>query len=316
LNRFAGGRTRVRVELSAVIREKLDMHSRDHRLVALAVRQHGLVSRAQLTALGLSDDAIGRRVRARRLHRIHRGVYAVGHPRLTLHGRLLAAVVSYGETAVLSHRSAAVLWALLPGRGPRIDVTVPSGGGRGRRKAIIVHRSALPASEITVREGIPVTTPVRTLVDLADLLPRRALERAVDEAAYLRLDIDGLQPRKGRRGAGLLRRVLADHEAGGTRTRSELEELMLALCRRVGLPEPEVNQKIEGHEADFVWREARLIVETDGWASHGTRRAFERDRVRDAEHTAAGWRVVRITTRRLEREPEAVAEQLKRILAL
>jgi very-short-patch-repair endonuclease len=147
------------------------------------------------------------------------------------------------------------------------------------------------------------------------VLPRRALERAIDEAAYLRLDRTGLRPLHGRRGAGLLRRVLAQHDAGSTRTRSELEELMLALCGRAGLPRPLVNQKIEGYEADFSWTDQRLIVETDGWASHGTRTAFERDRVRDAEHTAAGWRVVRITTRRLEREPDAVAEQLRRLLA-
>ena len=292
------------------------MHPVDSRVAALAARQHGVITRAQLTALGLSDDAIRRRVRAGRLHRIHRGVYAVGHPRLTMHGRLLAAVVSYGDRAVASHRSAAVLWKLLPERGPRVDVTVTGGGGRGRRGAIIVHRSALPAEAVTVRDGIPVTTPLRTLVDLADVLPRRALERAMDEAAYLRLDLRGLQPVPGRRGAGQLRRVLAGHEAGSTRTRSRLEELMLALCRRAGLPEPEVNQTIQGYEADFVWREARLIVETDGWAAHGTRAAFERDRRRDAQHTAAGWRVVRITIRRLEEEPEAVAEQLRRLLAV
>jgi very-short-patch-repair endonuclease len=291
------------------------MHPVDSRVAVLAARQHGVITRAQLAALGLSDDAIRRRVCAGHLHRVHRSVYAVGHPRLTRHGRLLAAVVSYGDRAVASHRSAAVLWKLLPERGPRVDVTVPGGGGRGRRGAIIVHRSALPAGDVTVRDGIPVTTPVRTLVDLADVLPRRALERAMDEAAYLRLDLRALRPVPGRRGAGQLRRVLAGHAAGSTRTRSELEELLLDLCRRAGLPEPELNQTIEGYEADFIWREARLIVETDGWAAHGTRAAFEWDRRRDAEHTAAGWRVVRITIRRLEEEPEAVAEQLLHLLA-
>jgi very-short-patch-repair endonuclease len=165
---------------------------------------------------------------------------------------------------------------------------------------------------VTVKDAIPVTTVARTILDLADVLPRRALERALDEAAYLRLDLEGLEPRRGRRGYGLLTRVLADHEAGSTRTRSDLEELMLSLCWRA---QPEVNQTIEGHEVDFVWRDARLIVETDGWGAHGTRSAFESDRARDAELIAAGWRVVRITKRRLEREPEAVAEQLVRLLA-
>ena len=295
--------------------QKIDKHSVDRRILALAGRQHGVVSRVQLTALGLDDRAIGRRVRRSGLHRVYRGVYAVGHERLTTRGRFLAAVFACGNQAVLSHYSAAVLWALLPERGPRIDVTVPTSGGRKRRGAMVLHRGALPADEVTVRDRVPVTTVARTIVDLADVLPRRALERAIDEAAYLRHDIDGLEAKRGRRGYGLLSRVLADHDAGTTWTRSELEEQMLALCRRFGLPAPEVNVMIEGYEVDFVWRDARVIVETDGWAAHGTRKAFERDRIRDAELMAAGWRVIRITTRRLEREPDAVAKQLARLLA-
>jgi very-short-patch-repair endonuclease len=295
--------------------QKSDTHSRDRRILRLASRQHWVVTRRQLLALGLGDREIGRRCRSGRLHRVHWGVYVVGHPALTLEGGFLAAVVSFGDKAVLSHQSAAVLWGLWKPRGPRIDVTVPAGGGRARRKAIIVHRSPLPPADVTVRDAIPVTTPARTIVDLADFLPRRRLERLLDEAAYLRLDLGGLRPVPGRRGAGLLRQVLAEHVAGSTRTRSELEELMLDLCRRAGLPRPDVNRIVEGYEADFSWPEARLIVEIDGWSSHGTRHAFERDRVRDAEHTAAGWRVVRITRRRLLMEPEAVAAQLARLLA-
>jgi very-short-patch-repair endonuclease len=294
--------------------QKLVKPPPDRQILAVGDRQHQVVTRTQLTALGLDDRAIRRRVRAGHLHRVHRGVYAVGHPRLTTYGRFLAAVVSCGDGAVLSHMSAAVLLGLLPERGPRIDVTVPTPGGRGRRRLIVVHRSPLPAGEVMVRDDIPVTTPARTIVDLADVLTRRRLERAIDEAAYLRLDLEGLAPRSGRRGAGLLARVLAEHNAGSTWTRSELEERLLALCRRADLPQPEVNQMAEGHEADFLWRCARLIVETDGWDSHRTRGAFERDRKRDAEHTASGWRVVRLTKRRLAREPDAVAEQLRRLL--
>jgi very-short-patch-repair endonuclease len=176
---------------------------------------------------------------------------------------------------------------------------------------MIVHRSPLPDDEVTVREGIPVTTVVRTVADLADVLTRRALERTIDEAAYLRYDLDGLRPRRGRRGYGVLARVLDEHEPGSTRTRSPLEERMLALCRRSGLPAPEVNVIVEGHEVDFLWRDARLIVETDGWAAHGTRKAFERDRLRDAKLTAAGWRVVRVTHRTIG----AFEQQLARLLA-
>jgi very-short-patch-repair endonuclease len=294
---------------------KIDKHSVDRRVLAVARRQHGVVTRAQLEELGLDKRAIGRRVRWAWLHRVHRGVYAVGHDRLTTRGRFLAAVLACGPGAALSHQSAAVLWGLRPERGPRIDVTVPTTGGRKRRGAMIVHRSPLSDHEVTVRDGVPVTTVVRTLIDLADMLSRRGLERAIDEAAYLRLDLDGLEPRRGRRGYGVLSCVLAEHEAGSTWTRSELEERLLALCRRSSLPIPEVNAQVAGYEVDFVWRDAQLIVETDGWRGHGTRGAFERDRIRDAALTAADWRVVRLTQRRLEREPEAVAKQLARLLA-
>jgi putative AbiEi antitoxin of type IV toxin-antitoxin system/uncharacterized protein DUF559/transcriptional regulator with AbiEi antitoxin domain of type IV toxin-antitoxin system len=296
------------------MREKLDTHSPDSRVALIAARRHGVVTRGQLNELGLDDHAIGRRVRAGRLHRVYQGVYAVGHPRLTSQGRFRAAVVARGDQAVLSYRSAAVLWKLLPERGPRIDVTVPGTGGRRRRGAVIVHRSPLPAADATVHEGIPVTTPARTVVDLADVLAQRALERLMDEAAYLRLDLDGVRPVPGRRGAGLLRRVLARHEAGSTWTRSDLEEAMLALCGRFGLPVPEVNARVEGHEVDFTWRAQRLVVETDGWDAHGTRSAFEADRIRDAELTSADWRVIRITKRRLARQPDQVAAQLARLV--
>jgi very-short-patch-repair endonuclease len=292
------------------MREKFDKPPAGRRIVALAERQHGVITRGQLIEAGLTDDGIGRRVRDGRLHRVHQGVYAVGRPTLTTKGRFLAAVVSCGPNAALSHRSAAVLWGLLPERGPRIDVTVPGGGGRRRRRAVIVHRSPLPASDVATKDRIPVTTPARTLIDLADLLPRRPLERALDEAAYLRLDLGGLAPRNGRRGCGVLASVLARHDAGATRTRSELEERMLHLCRRFRLPTPEVNAIVEGYTADFVWREQHLIVETDGWEAHGTRAAFERDRRRDADLLAAGWRVLRISYARLEREPAWVAARI------
>jgi very-short-patch-repair endonuclease len=241
---------------------------------------------------------------------VHQGVYALGRPTLTTKGRFLAAVVSCGPDAALSHFAAAVLTKLMTERGPRIDVTVPRGGQRRRRGAVIIHRAALPDGDVTVNEGIRVTTPSRTIVDLADVVSERELERVIDEAAYLRLDLDGLRPREGRRGSGNLARVLASHDAGSTRTRSELEERVLSLCQSFSSPAPEVNSSIAGHEVDFVWREARLIVETDGWGAHGTRQAFERDRRRDADLLAAGWRVLRISYARLERDPAWVAARI------
>jgi very-short-patch-repair endonuclease len=203
---------------------------------------------------------------------------------------------------------------VLPEGGPRIDVTVPSSSGRSRRGAMIVHRSPLGTHEVTRKEGIPVTTPTRTMLDLAAVASRRELERAVDEAAYLRLDLGGLEPRRGRRGGAAISRVLAEHRAGTTRTRSELEERVL--CRRADLPAPEVNASVEGFTVDFAWRVQRLIVETDGWQAHGTRAAFERDRRRDADLTTAGWRVLRVTWARVMREPHAVAAQLYSLLAV
>jgi very-short-patch-repair endonuclease len=128
------------------------------------------------------------------------------------------------------------------------------------------------------------------------------------------LDVSGLRPRRGRRGGAVLTRVLAHHRAGSTLTRSDVEERMLALCRRCGLAAPPVNTKIEGYTVDFAWREQRLIAETDGWQAHGTRQAFERDRRRDADLTVAGWRVLRITWKHLQDEPRAVATQLKLML--
>jgi very-short-patch-repair endonuclease len=295
------------------MREKFVQPPLGRRIAGLSERQHGVVTRGQLLEMGLTDDGIGRRVKDGRLWRVHQGVYAVGRPTLTLHGRFIAAVLSCGPGAALSHVAAGVLLILLEERGPRIDVTVPRSGQRRRRGAVIIHRAALPDSDVTTKHGIPVTTPARTLVDLADVLPRRRLERALDEAAYLRLDVTDLQPRPGRRGSGTLAEALRRHDAGNTRTRSDLEERMLSLLRN-RLPAPEVNSGIEGYTVDFVWREQGLIVETDGWAAHGTRSAFERDRRRDADLLAEGWRVLRISYERLEREPEWVAERIAEAL--
>ena len=214
----------------------------------------------------------------------------------------------------MSHRSAAVLWGLLPASGPRVDVTVPS-GARGRR-AIVVHRLPLREDEVTIRHGIPATTPARTVLDLAAVVSGREVERAMDEAAYQGLDLSGLAPRVGRRGGATIARVLAEHQAETTRTRSEMEERMLALCRRFDLPAPLVNERVGDYTVDFVWLEQRVIVETDGWQAHRTRRAFESDRRRDADLIAADWRPLRLTWKRLTREPQAVAAQLSSLLAV
>ena len=290
--------------------EKLAQPPADRRISELAARQYGVVSRAQLFALGLGRGEIDARLRLGRLHPLHRGVYAVGHPRPRGLAVDLAAVLACGHGAVLSHRSAAALWCIRPSAGAGVDVTVSGRSGRAKRPGIRLHRARLASQDIRIRDGIPVTSPARTLVDLADVVSRRAVERAFDEAEYLRLDCTGLTPIAGRPGLGRLRDILAHHEAGSTRTRSELEERFLELCAGRGLPAPEVNARLNGHEVDFLWRGAGLVVELDGRAAHDTRRAFERDRMRDAELAVAGQRVVRVTPRRLETAPDELAEQI------
>jgi hypothetical protein len=292
----------------------------DRRIVRLAAAQHGVVSRAQLEAAGVARGAIERRLALGRLHRVHRGVYAVGHPLLSRAGRWMAAVLACGPGAVLSHQSAAALWGIRPARHVPIEVTCRSRAGRRPRKGIIVHRTRrLAAGEVTRREAIPVTTPARTLLDLAEVVPRRALERAIDEAERLRLfDLRAvravLHSNGGRRGAALLGSVLEEHHIGSTLTRSELEERFLALCRAHNVPVPEVNEPIGPYEVDFLWRAGRLIAETDGRESHGTRAAFEHDRARDARLTVAGYRVVRFTYRQVLREPKVVASVVRSLL--
>ena len=216
--------------------------------------------------------------------------------------------------AVLSHGSAAALWRLGTATDGAVHVTVAS---RARRSpdGITVHTSrALPPNEVTHRDGIPVTAPVRTLMDLAAQHARRPLERTLDAAARLRLverqeleAIVAAQP--GHHGAARLAVILADHQLGSTFTRSDLEERMFAICRQSRLPQPRTNTSVEG-EVDFLWPAERLVVETDGYASHGTREAFERDRDRDARLALAGYLVLRFSYRRITREPQVVASLL------
>jgi REase_MTES_1575/Transcriptional regulator, AbiEi antitoxin len=292
----------------------------DRRIAAIAARQHGVVARTQLRQLGLKETAIARRLEAGRLHPVHRGVYAVGHPLLSRHGRWTAAVLACGRGAVLSHGSAAALWELRPAAGTGIDVTVP-GTGRRRRPGVTIHRArGLSAEELDVHRGIPVTTPARTVLDLAATLAPRALEHLLDQAEILGLaDEPALRTvaaaHAGHRGSAKLRGVLDEHVAGTTLTKSELEERMLGLCIARGLPRPRVNHRAAGLEVDFLFADDRVVVETDSWRFHRTRSAFERDRERDAILARAGFRVLRFTHRQLVNEPETAARTLAAALA-
>lgn len=266
----------------------------DRRLARLARRQHGVVSVGQVHRLGLTEPAIRRRVRSGRLHRLHRGVYAVGHLALTPRARMLAAVLAAGPGAVLSHRGAATLWGLEPTLKAPIDVTVASRSGRAARQGIRVHRPvSLEASAHTIRDGIPVTAVGRTLDDLARVLPPDRHARLVNRARDL----------------GLVR-----GDPFGDVTRSHLERRFLALCTRHGIRRPVVNGRVGRYEVDFHWRDQRVVVETDGRATHDRDGTFETDRIRDSELVTAGWRVVRFTYARVFDDGPAVGAILRALL--
>lgn len=287
---------------------------------ALATSQHGVLSRAQLLQLGVGRGAIRYRLAVGRLHRVHVGVYAVGHSAMTKEGRWMAAALACGPAAVLSHRSAAALWGLRPSAATRIDVTVPGRSRRGRPGIALHLVRELPSDDRSHHCGIPITTVARTLLDLADVVRPEQLERAFEEADRLRLlDVRALERvfrrSRGRRGLRPLADLLAFQRPPAPPTRSELERRFLDLCRTAGLPRPAVNVMVAGFEVDALWLDARLIVELDGYAFHRTVAAFERDRRRDAMLQLAGYRVMRFTHRRLEAERATVVETVRGMLS-
>jgi len=271
----------------------------------------------ELLAAGIDKSAITRRLRAKTLHRMYRNVYSIAPPALLRpEARWLGAVLACGDGAVLSHCSAAVLWGLLEERWSFVDVTTPRRGRKGA-EGIRLHRTRrLEPADVVVVRGIPVTTVERTLVDLADVVSLRVLRRAARQAEVLRLPVGSLREKAhGRRGAASLS-ALALQRADVVLTRSVLESRFLRLCRRFGIPRPDRNVGIEGKERDFVWRGARLVVEVDGHATHGTRFAFEDDRARDLALVRAGWRVVRFTHAQIAFDAADVAAALRDLLGL
>jgi predicted transcriptional regulator of viral defense system/very-short-patch-repair endonuclease len=278
----------------------------------LVERQHGVISRAQLLGLGFSTDAIAHRIAKGRLHPVQRGVYAVGRPELSRHGRWMAAVMSCGEQAVLSHASAALLWGLRQREGRTIEVSVPL-HVRRRRPGLTVYRRTLTAIERTSSEGVPVTTVHRTLLDLAQGLPTDQLEAAINTAdkfdltdpESLRAALDGYASRPG---VAALRKVLDRRTF--TLTDSELERRFLPLARRAGLPQPLTGRRLNGFKVDFFWPELGLVVETDGLRYHRTPAQQARDRLRDQAHVAAGLTPLRFTHAQVRYEPRYVQRTL------
>jgi very-short-patch-repair endonuclease len=280
-------------------------------VAALAATQHGRVTTRQLLERGISKRAVDRAVMAGRLHREHVGVYAVGHLAPSARGRWMSAVLACGTGAVLSHRSAAVLRRLRPGEGPRVDVTVPTKGGR-RRPRIAIHRAPLPVDEVTEWEGIPVVTVARLIADLAHDLCDDQLTRLVREAQYMRLfDIEATRRAAARRPSRALNAILDDFDVVST---TWLEDEFLRIIDRHGLPRPTGQRRVSGFRIDFTWEGARLVVETDGAAAHQTLDAFQRDRTQGNRLQLDGWLVLRFTAADLRRRPSQVAALVQEAL--
>ena len=306
------------------VRRKFD-DPLDRRISELAAVQHGTVAVHQLVQLGLSASAVRDRVASGRLHRVFSGVVAVMPPRLlTRKGVTMAATLACRAGTLATHRAASALFELRLAQRAWIDVTTP--GAKGHRRAgIRVHDgTTLTAADVFVIDGIPCTTLARTLLDIAEDATRREVERALDVAEQrqildMRAIDDVLSRADGRRGAKLLRAVLAEHTVGSTLTRNDLEEAFLAICRAVELPPDASNVWIafpegDGAEADFLWRAHSLIVEADGRDPHTVRKAFNSDRRRDARLMLLGWRVVRFTWQQVMFEPAYVAATLRGLL--
>ena len=277
-----------------------------------------MLTRRQLQALGLSDRAIDGRLRRAQLHEVFRGVFVLGTRRISRRGRWIAAVLAGGEGALLSHRSAARLWRVIPLASKSVDVTCPP-GRVVRRKGIVAHESVVAADERMVIDGIPVTSIFRTIFDLAAVLHLRELERAFHEAEVRgltdRVSLPMLLERyPGRRGAKNLRAVLNSDEPVGI-TRNDFEEAFLALIDAYGLPRPRMNADlaVRGRffEIDALWEEQRVALELDSRGVHGTNKRFETDRQRDRILVAEGWKTLRITWRQLQEEPEAIVADLE-----
>jgi len=287
------------------------VHAADTTIARLSAGTGQLVNRDSLLNAGVSRSALEHRLNRRRLTQVHPGVYFTGTGDLTPEQRRLAAVLACGPGAALSRASAAAHWRILSEPAGPVEV-VRSGANREGPAGVRLRRTNRP--EITEHRGIPVTTSQRTLLDLA-AVGHPGLELAVDEAQALRLvtaEQLGALAASGRRGSARLRALFSDRPGF---TRSEAERRLRALILKAQLPRPVFNAKLLGHEVDALWPEHRLVLEVDGYAAHGHRAAFEYDRRRDQELTAAGYRVIRITWRQLTTTPEALTARLGAALA-
>jgi hypothetical protein len=268
--------------------------------------------------MGLGRGAIDYWLRSGRLRTIHKGVYTVGHSVLSVRGRWMAAVLACGPHAVISHRDGGAVWDLRRSSSPRIDVTAPR--SRAGFDGIVLHRvRSLDPRDVTTHDGIPVTTVARTLLDNAEILRPTQLERMIEEAERLRVfDLTEIhhvcERNPGRRGLRPLIACLRTASDVPPHSKSDLELMLVDLCREAGLPAPVLNGWIEGYEVDAHWPGTNVIVELDSWEFHRTRGAFERDHARDLKLKLADYRVIRLTWRQLTAEREQVARSLRALL--
>lgn len=297
----------------------VNMHVED-RIARVLRSQNAAITYEQLIAAGLTWAAVRARVNRRALVAVFYGVYVAGDPVLLPLALETAALLSLGPAAALSHRSAAAIWGIAPPDPSAIHVTVV--GNPRPRAGVTLHRAAkLHASDIRTQSNLRLTAPARTLIDFAAQAEREELDQAFGEARANRLITDATleaalnRAPKNHRGAAIVRRRLQT-DPGSTYTRSEAERRMRYLMKKAELPQPLVNRKVRGFTADFLWPEQRLILEVDGYGTHGDRLAFERDRRRDQVHVAAGYTVIRVTWRQLCEEPLAVVARIAQALAL
>ncbi len=306
-----GGR-RVSVALDAPV---------DGRIEAIAEFQRARVSREQLLAVEVDASAIDRRLRNGRLERIHLGVYGLPRTADLALAAETAGLLACGEGVVLSHHSAATLWQLRPGVARPVHVTIPGSRGFPTPPGVKLHRSrTIDTGDVRIHEGLPVTSPARTLLDVAATLPDRDVERLLDEGVFaLRIvtlaEIDVVLAQAGMHpGRARLARVAGSH-IRSTQTDSPPEETLLALIRAAGLPEPQLQASVLGYRLDFLWPELRLAVEVDAYGTHGSPARFEADRRRDARLlTEKGVTVIRVTRAAIEQRPFEVIALVARAI--
>jgi very-short-patch-repair endonuclease len=305
------------------MRSESDSDPHDAAIARLADRQYGVVARRQLVAMGVGNRAVGDRLRRRSLIRLHRGVYAVGHRRLTIEGRWLAAVLAVGSGAVLSHRDAAALHGMRATPESRKVSVTTTRAAREIPGVWLYRRRVLPPDEVEVARGVPVTSPARTLVDLAPMLTAAQLAGTLGEADRRDLlDLDAveeaLKRARTRHGQGhrRLKAALDAHRrTGAVLLRSALEERFLDLVLNAGLPQPHLNAPTAGYQVDALWPDCRLVVELDGWAHHKERHAAARDREKTNELQLHGYTVLRFLHADVVGRSAEVADEVRRALA-